>query len=121
MMTAKSGARSHVRIGEVFGGYTLMAAGLDLVTLQWEGREFTQPIGDPLTRSRLDLEPEPEMLAWALDLDEATGPFGPGPETSSGRMCRPGDASPAGTISAGYRKVVLNTGARQVCRWVPAK
>ena len=49
-------------------------------------------------------------------------PAGPGVDVGGGfRACAPGDASPAGAVVGGMRKVVNQTPFGTACRWEPAR
>ncbi len=60
-------------------------------------------------------QPQPAAVATVSTLSEAKGPGGEAGAPT--RPCQPGDNSPAGTVSDGYRKVMARTPFGQSCYW----
>ena len=119
-----------VRPGDKIGEFTLVAVNRDEITLTWEGKEVTRKIDDMIDRAG-PVQPAPSIAARrsgpAVVVPAAQsqappkkGDPAPGVEVAKGiRACQPGDASPAGTVADGYKKLVTPTPFGDSCRWVP--
>jgi hypothetical protein len=131
IMSVKAGARHlGVRAGDQVGEFTLLAVSHDEITLEWEGKEITKSIDEMIDRSgqppatadsTAQRTASPALSAAAsLTSPKPKGEAAPGADTGSRlRACQPGDTSPAGTQSGGFRKVVSNTPFGEQCRWEP--
>jgi hypothetical protein len=131
IMSVKAGARHlGVRAGDQVGEFTLLTVSHDQITLEWEGKEITKSIDEMIDRSgqppatadsmaQRTAAPAPSAAASPTP-PKPKGEAAPGADTGSRiRACQPGDTSPAGTQSGGFRKVVSNTPFGEQCRWEP--
>jgi len=116
-----------VRPGEKIGEFTLVAVNRDEITFAWEGKEVTRKIDAMIDRAG-PVPPAPggvaprsaPAVAAAPQAPQKRGEPAPGVEVAKGiRACQPGDASPAGTVADGYKKLVTPTPFGDSCRWVP--
>ena len=118
-----------VRPGDKIGEFTLVSVNRDEITFTWEGKEVTRKIDAMIDRAG-PVPPAPGGVAprsgpavVAAPPSQATqkrGEPAPGVEVAKGiRACQPGDASPAGTVADGYKKLVTPTPFGDSCRWVP--
>jgi len=118
-----------VRPGEKIGEFTLVAVNRDEITLDWEGKEVTRKIDDMIDRAG-PVQPAPSVATRRSgpavvapaqsQAPQKKGEPVPGVEVAKGiRACQPGDASPAGTVADGYKKLVTPTPFGDSCRWVP--
>lgn len=126
------------RPGEMVGPFKLESATRGELVLSWKDQKFNKTIAE--LRPKADQPPA-----------EAAGPSAPNPAMAQAarppagpqkpiaelqkdmikdgmidtgalnRSCVPGDASPPGTVQAGYRKVVRATMFGQACYWEPAR
>jgi hypothetical protein len=126
ILSERSGAQHRAyRPGEQIGEFKLAAINGQEIVFEWDGKqvkkrleelidkkaaESTQPAEKPLGPPTSAAAPAVSKLAPV----EA----GPGMELgATSRACIPGDASPAGTVKDGYRKVVNKTPFGDSCRW----
>jgi hypothetical protein len=118
-----------VRPGDKIGEFTLVAVNRDEITFSWDGKEVTRKIDDMIDRAG-PVQPAPggimqrskpvTVVAPQSQAPQPRGEPAPGVEVAKGiRACQPGDASPAGTVTEGYRKLVTPTPFGDSCRWVP--
>jgi len=114
-----------VRLGEQIGEFTLVSVNRDEITLEWDGQPLTKRIDEMLVH-----EPAPAATAnnttprtptpSAPPAPPPKADAAPGADVGNGiRACQPGDSSPAGTVSGGYRKSVATTPFGASCRWEP--
>jgi hypothetical protein len=118
------------RVGDQIGEFTLAEITATEVAFLWEGKSIRKSVEElkPAVEEQAPQQAEAPAPAAApkaratvvADTKAAAGPsdidIGGGV-----RACRPGDTSPPGTVSGGYRKVVTQTPFGQVCRWEPVK
>jgi hypothetical protein len=116
-----------VRPGEKIGEFTLVAVDRDEITFAWEGKEVIRKIDAMIDRAG-PLQPAPSgvqrsgpaVVAVPPQTSQKRGEPAPGVEVAKGiRACQQGDASPAGTVADGYKKLVSPTPFGDSCRWVP--
>jgi hypothetical protein len=119
-----------VHFGEKVGEFTLVSAVQERVVLEWDGKKIEKTAAELAPQ-----ETAPERAAAAQAASAAssqrsaaasvpTGPVeaAPGKETGGGyHACVAGDASPAGTVRDGMKKVVSASPFGSMCRWEPVK
>ncbi|HXI40807.1 MAG TPA: hypothetical protein VNH83_12550 [Bryobacteraceae bacterium] len=118
-----------VRPGDKIGEFTLVAVNRDEITLAWEGKEVTRKIDEMIDRAGPAQAPSVGVATRPKPVNGVVAPSQepqkkgepvPGVEVAKGiRACQPGDASPAGTVADGYKKLVTPTPFGDSCRWVP--
>ena len=119
-----------VRPGDKIGEFTLVAVNRDEITLAWEGKEVTRKIDEMIDRAGPSQAPSIGTVSRPKPVNgvvvpqsqepQKKGDPAPGVEVAKGiRACQPGDASPAGTVADGYKKLVTPTPFGDSCRWVP--
>jgi len=130
VMSEKANTRHlGIRPGEKVGEFTLLAVNRDDITLEWDGKQLVKKINDLIDRSG------PPQAPAEGNTPRAAAPTGqsstqlspqpaakaePGKEMNSRmRACQPGDNSPAGTVSGGFKKLITATPFGDQCRWEP--
>jgi hypothetical protein len=116
-----------VRLGDSIGPFKLLAVNREDITLEWEGKSVTKKIDAMLVREApaAPTASKSERTQQAPQRPSAPAPPPkadpvPGADTGNGvRACQPGDSSPAGTVTDGYRKLVSTTPFGSMCRWEP--
>ena len=122
--------------GDAVGEFRLAAIEPDGLVFEWEDRtirakfeELRDKSGAPPAQPRQAAQPvkeaQPPPAAQAQGQAAAVSTVsslgdtkGPGGEAGAAtRPCQPGDTSPAGTVSDGYRKVLARTPFGQTCYW----
>lgn len=115
--------------GDKVGAFVLAAVSRDELTFEWEGQKITRRLAELMeARARpgspaaaTPAEPAaPPAAATTIQTGSAQGQPGIQLDTDI-RACVPGDNSPAGTVSDGYRKVVQRTPFGNMCRWEAVK
>jgi hypothetical protein len=129
IMGVKSGAHHQaIRPGEQIGEFTLIAIDNQAITLEWDGKEITKPVEEMIDRSATApaADPAAARAAPTASTPTAPPPAQPKGEAAPGtvltdrlRACQPGDASPPGTVSGGFKKVVTPSPFGNMCRWEP--
>lgn len=136
IMSEKTGAKHRgVRLGDKVGEFTLVAVSRDEITLEWEDKEVTKNIEDMIDRGAAPAATPAEGAGThvtvgagppsSLTPSTQTSPTkaaeaAPGANVGNGkRACSPGDSSPAGTQSGGFRKVIYPTPFGDGCQWEP--
>ena len=142
MSDGTSNAQKGYRAGDLVGAFKLVSATRNEFVLGWKEKTFNKTLAD--------LKPKPgqEPSASAASAAPQSGPVaqlprrdvsGPAADKklqdvqkdlikdgmidtgAVNRACVSGDPSPAGTVQAGYRKVVRTTMFGQACYWEPAR
>jgi len=130
VMSERAGTRHMgIRPGEKVGEFTLLAVSRDDITLEWDGKQLVKKIDELIDRAG---PPQPQSegstprsappVAQPSTQLAAQPPARPEPGTEMNnrmRACQPGDSSPPGTQSGGFRKVVTPTPFGDQCRWEP--
>lgn len=131
IMSEKAGTRHlGVRPGEKVGEFTLVAVSREDITLEWDGKQMVKSIDElidragpsqPASEGSTPRAAPPAVQAATAQLDsKPKGNPEPGVELNNRmRACQPGDTSPAGTVSGGFRKLVTPTPFGDQCRWEP--
>ena len=126
IMGEKTGAEHQgVRPGDKVGEFTLVAVNNDEITLEWDGKDVTKKIDELIDRGapqqRVPSTPSTQQRTQQsppAPVRQTT----PEPGVDVGnriKACQPGDSSPAGTVSGGFKKVVTPTPFGDSCRWEP--
>jgi hypothetical protein len=129
IMAKKAGdPHQEVRIGQPIGDFKLLAVDSRQVVLEWDGKTLTKRVEELLDRKRVASSAAPPAAAPRVSAPAAVASSAapvlsaPGMDAGGGlRMCQPGDTSPAGTVSGGYRKVVTAGPFGGNCRWEQIK
>jgi len=123
IMSEKSGTQHRgIRPGEKLGEFTLVAVNNEEVVLEWDGKKLTKKLEELVDRGG---QPAPAPSAPGVTPGSGTPPPPPAaaaPGVSIGsniRACQAGDASPAGTVADGMRKIITDTPFGPQCRWEP--
>ena len=125
ILSEKPGARHRgYRAGETIGAFKLLAINGQELTFEWEGKQVKKRLEEIIDKKAAEsTAPPPETAAAKSAVPQAVtslAPVKPGPGIELGensRACVPGDASPAGTIQDGFKKVVNKTPFGDSCRW----
>ena len=128
IMAEGPGAKHEVvRFGDKIGEFKLVSIKGSQVELEWDGEKIIKKIDDLVERAAA---PSPEAATQAPSAPKPANVTSvspaklatPGIDLSPGRKaCQPGDASPAGAVVDGYRKVVRPSPFGASCEWVAAK
>jgi hypothetical protein len=127
IMSEKSGAKHQgIRTGDKIGPFTLVAANNQEITLGWEGKTVTKAVDEMIDRGPSPPPQEQGPIRSAPSRPAQTSnpvekvEAAPGKDVGNNfRACQPGDTSPPGTASGGFRKVVTPSPFGDMCRWVP--
>lgn len=123
ILSERPGAQHHgYRVGETIGPFKLVAIEGHELTFDWEGKQVKTQLEAIIDKKAAEStappkENAPEKAGAAVT---ALTPVKAGPGVELGensRACVPGDASPAGTVQDGFKKVVNNTPFGPSCRW----
>jgi hypothetical protein len=87
--------------GEDIGDFRIANFDRDKIAFEWRGKTVERTT-----------QPSPDKKIDPALGDDMGGGF---------RTCVPGDSSPAGTVLAGYKKVLAQTMFGQTCHWEPAQ
>lgn len=130
LMAEKPDLKPHgVRLNEMIGAFKVVALTPQTVSFEWDGKRIDKRVDELLARAPVavvntgggppvsqgpnpaDLNAPPSALPVAAK---------PGAAVVGNGMknCTAGDASPAGTVADGYKKVVEATPFGNACRWV---
>jgi len=115
--------------GDNIGVFKLLSVSREELTLEWEGRKITRRLaelmeagaraGSPGAASQADAAPAASTGTTTI---QTVTPGQPGIQTDTdARACQPGDSSPDGTISDGYKKIVQRTPFGNSCHWRAVK
>lgn len=114
--------------GDAISVFTLVSVSREELVFDWDGQKITRRLaelmeagaraGSPGAASPTDA-PAGNQAPTTI---QTTSPGQPGIQTDTDtRACQPGDTSPAGTVSDGYRKVVMATPFGNSCQWRAVK
>jgi hypothetical protein len=116
-----------VRAGERIGAFKLVSVSTQTIVFDWDGKLVERKV-DELVQKSAPPPPEADARAKAAPTQapppkpQPQGRAEPGVDIGNGiKACQPGDASPAGTVVQGMRKVVSATPFGESCRWEPVK
>jgi hypothetical protein len=122
-------------VGDSVGEFRLAAVEPEGLVFEWEDRTIRAKFEElrdksgtapaqpqqaaaqpaPAPAPRQPGQPQPAAVSTVSTLSDSKGPGGEAGAPT--RPCQPGDNSPAGTVSDGYRKVMARTPFGQSCYW----
>lgn len=118
------------RVGDEYEDFRIVEITPNRLVFDWEGERVSRTLEElkpdetaaPAVRTASSARTSSAKASPAKAKSSVLGESAkPGPsqvEMGSGvRACKPDDASPAGTVVDGFRKVVSRTPFGQVCRW----
>ena len=125
MSVGPKGPHRDYQPGDKVGEFKLVAVNNEELVLEWEGQTITKKVDEILDRSTA-APPSPSPVAAAAAAPAPPRPATPAPveaadSTGGVKACQPGDASPAGTVADGMRKVIRQTPFGSKCYWESAK
>jgi hypothetical protein len=98
------------------------------LVLDWDGQKIPKKLEELVDKSGQSAAAEEKTSQVASapkppPPPTVLAPAEPKPGLAAGEMklCQPGDTSPAGTVSDGFRKVYTASPFGQSCRWEPVK
>jgi hypothetical protein len=137
VLSLKGDDQKSYEAGEEVGPFKLVAFDRESITLEWEGKTVERKLAElkpkeaPPAQQQETAAPAPAPSAAAVvksigsgagSSSSSTTDAQPGQEIGGGfRACAPGDTSPEGTISGGYRKVVARGLMGASCHWEQVK
>ncbi len=112
-------------VGDTVGEYKLVEITAKGLEFEWDGKrwkptyeEIRDTSGGEAAPTTATAQPSQVKQASAVTTVSSANAGHPGVEsTPTTRSCQPGDASPAGTVSDGYRKVLANSPFGKSCYW----
>lgn len=137
IMAEKKGADSKpVKSGDTVGEFTIVSLDTKNVVFDWDGKQISKNIDDLIDRSEpaggaASSSAAAPARGPAVIAPQATAPpapkqaaaaSGPGKQEAGkpDRPCVPGDKSPNGTVTDGYKLSFMDSPfGRMACRWVP--
>jgi hypothetical protein len=116
-------------VGEDIGDFRIANFDRDKIAFQWRGKTVERSVSDLAPK---DEPPAPPPQAGAPAAAKPVTSLASAPDKKidpalgddmggSLRTCVPGDNSPAGTVLAGYKKVLAQTMFGQNCHWEPVQ
>jgi hypothetical protein len=132
ILAEKPGAAHHsYKPGDKIGAFKIVAMNTKEIMFDWDGQLIKKTLDELAEKkSTVAYNTPPQDQAGAAAAPPATpqttaigatkGPV----EVDMGnqaKACAPGDATPAGTVEGGMRKVVTKSPFGDVCRWEPVR
>ena len=124
MLSLRAGAPSRqYSAGDKVGEFTLVALNNEELLLEWEGQRFLKKVSELKSETARQPAAAEAATPAATPAGSATSASsaptsGPGLQlTDEVKACVQGDATPAGAVRDGYRKVVSPTPFGASCRW----
>ena len=131
MMAEKSGGQQHTyRLGDKIGPFKLLGVNRTDILFDWNGKPVQKKLSELVDKNanaaaeRAAAEAPKQAAAAAAPqaVKQPVGEAKPGAAMSGDiKGCQAGDASPAGTVADGFKKVVSASPFGQVCRWESVK
>ncbi len=120
IMAAKAGEMSkEFHPGDTIGEFKLLRVGADTLAFEWNGQEIVKKTSELVVKVQV-AEAAPPRMSNGAPAPVANTDLGPGRDIGGGKKaCQPGDSTPAGTIRAGMKKVIVHLPIGQNCRWEP--
>jgi hypothetical protein len=132
LLSMRSGSPARAfRAGDRIGDWKIVSLDNQFVVFEWDGKEFKKRIDELMDRSGLvaetaapptpagsNIPPAPKVQSLS---DSSKNPKLVDVGSSDTRGCAPGDDSPAGTVTDGFKKVVSQTPFGSACRWEQVK
>jgi hypothetical protein len=115
------------QVGQTVGEFKIVQLQSSGLTLEWDGKEVFAGFAEMVDRAPVlqsqspePSQPAPQAAQPSASVTAVSTPVSakPGLEmTPTMKACLPGDSSPAGTVSEGFRKIVTPTPFGNSCRW----
>ncbi len=123
------GPQRGYRVGERVGDFVLAEVQTTALVFDWEGRKIRRSLEELRPKegakpvAAAAQAPKPRAAPAKSEVLAPTSKGDPvGADIGGGiRACLPGDTSPHGTVSGGYRKLIAETPFGKTCRWEPVK
>lgn len=115
------------RPGDQVGDFKLTEIQADSLVFEWDQKKFPKKFSelqDKTAEPASAVESTPRQAAAPVTPAAPATPAKPGPGADMGgglSACNANDASPAGTVVDGKRKVVTESPFGKVCRWEPVR
>jgi len=115
------------RPGDQVGEFKLSEIQADSLVFEWDQKKFPKKFSELQDRAAEPasaVESTPRQAAAPVTPAAPATPAkpGPGPDMGGGlSACNANDASPAGTVVDGKRKVITESPFGKVCRWEPVR
>lgn len=115
--------------GEEIGDFRIANFDLDKIAFEWRGKTVERNVADLTPKEEPPAPPKAAGPA-ATAVTPLTGQPASGNKVDPAlgdnmgggfRTCVPGDSSPAGSVLAGYKKVIAQTMFGQNCHWEPVQ
>lgn len=109
-----------VHPGDKVGEFTLVALNNQEIVLEWNGEQVHKNVSELMDHSIPEQAAAPAAAAAAAPppTPQINAKSGPGVDMGAGRKaCVPGDATPAGTMQDGLKKVTWETPFGTGCAW----
>jgi len=130
MSPAGSSVQQEVRAGGMIGEFKLVDFNRQEIALEWDGKVIHKRVDEVADRGSGDDQRGPAVMAAGTVLpgilntqapqEAPKRDLGPGPgDAGARRPCQANDSSAAGTVTDGYRKVVIPTLFGNTCYWDP--
>ncbi len=113
--------------GEKVGEFKLAEIQAETLVFEWDQKKFPKKFSELQDRvaepvSAADTTPRQSSTPPAPAAPVTPGRAAPGPDMGGGlSACNANDASPAGTVVDGKRKVITDSPFGKVCRWEPVR
>jgi hypothetical protein len=126
------GQQKGYRAGERIGDWKIVSVDNQYVVFEWDGKEFKKRIDELMDRTTLVAEAAastpagptsnvpPAAKAQSLS-DSSKSDRWVDVGSPDTRGCKPGDDTPAGTVTDGFKKVVSATPFGSACHWDQVK
>jgi hypothetical protein len=131
ILAEKPGSPHHgYKAGDTIGAFKIVAMSTKEVLFDWDGqpvkktfeelaeKKSTVAYNGPPPDAQAAPAPAAQSTTTAIGAQKGPADVDMGNQT---KACVPGDASPAGTVEGGMRKVVTKSPFGDVCRWEPVK
>lgn len=126
LMSVKANTRAvGITVGEKIGDFQLIALSRDEISFKWEDKTITKSVSEMIYHAQEQATaaaPPLQQAAAAAPGAQAASPGGKvGAQVvgleSDFKTCTPGDTSPNGTLSDGYKKFLVPTPFGNSCHW----
>ena len=116
--------------GEDIGDFRIANFDRDKIAFEWRGKTVERSVAELAPKDDAPPPPQAGAPAGARPVTPLASPPPPdkkpdpalGDDMGGGfRTCVPAETSPAGTVIAGYKKVLAQTMFGQTCHWEPAQ
>jgi hypothetical protein len=137
LLSEKAGGQNKpYKIGDTIGQFKILAVSNKEIVFEWNGEKVNkrlEELADKVGAATVQAEAATAIAGGKtapLPLPKEAPPKEQAPpaeakpskvEMGENRACQPGDASPAGTVADGFRKVVRPSPFGSTCYWEPTK